>query len=271
MLTQYFFIALLTLFFLPVFAQENTQNNFTHGEWSALLKKHVVNLPGNHATQVNYAGVASEQNQLERYLAKTSQVSRVQFDHWTKEEQLAFLINAYNAWTVKFVLSDYKNIKSIKELGSVFQSPWKKVFIPLLGSMVSLDDIEHELIRGSNRYRDLRIHFALNCASIGCPALRSEAYDANQLSFQLEDQTHRFMSDRKRNYIENGDLKLSSIFKWYYEDFEKGWLGFYHFNDFLMRYSSDLGLTENQREALQNNQINIGYLNYNWNLNGAQP
>lgn len=271
MLARYVFIALLTLFSLHIYAQDNEPNHITHNEWDRLLKKYVVNLPGDHATQVNYAGIASEQVQLDAYLTKTSQISRSQFDKWAKNEQLAFLINAYNAWTVKLVLSDYKNIKSIKDLGSIFQSPWKKDFIPLFGRTISLDDIEHGLIRGSNRYNDFRIHFAANCASIGCPALRNEAYRADQLNSQLEDQTQRFLSDKTRNRIESGALYLSPIFKWYLADFQKGWLGISRLADFLARYSTYISLSKPQVIALQKEDIDIKYMEYNWNLNGLQP
>ena len=111
-----------------------------------------------------------------KYLAATSAVSRAEFDRWVPADQLAFLVNAYNAWTVQLVLQGYPKIASIRDLGSLLQSPWKKRFVPLLGETRSLDEIEHSLIRGSGRYREPRAHFALNCASVGCPALRPEAY-----------------------------------------------------------------------------------------------
>ncbi len=85
------------------------------------------------------------------------------------------MINAYNAYTVRLILIRHPNLESIKDLGSLFQSPWQQGFVPPLGQTRSLDDIEHGMIRGSGRYRDPRIHFGVNCASIGCPALRPEA------------------------------------------------------------------------------------------------
>jgi Protein of unknown function, DUF547 len=144
-------------------------------------------------------------------------------------------------------------------------------FIILFGLRVSLDDIEHGLIRGSNRYNDFRIHFAVNCASIGCPALRNEAYSADQLNTQLEDQTQKFLSDKTRNRIENDGLYLSPIFKWYLEDFQKGWFGISNLSDFLARYSTFISLSTPQVIALQKGEIDIKYLEYNWSLNGLQP
>lgn len=215
-----FLVLQSAVFVLPLQAAE-----FDHSTWDLLLKKHVVNLRGGQSTQVDYGGFKSDRGSLKQYLANTSSVTRVKFDHWSRAAQLAFLINIYNAWTVKLILTAYPDVASIKDLGSFLQSPWKKRFISLFGETHSLDEIEHELIRGSSRYNDPRIHFAVNCASIGCPALRPEAYVADQLNTQLEDATQKFLSDRTRNRLDQDTLKVSSIFKWYSEDFERGWRG----------------------------------------------
>jgi len=240
---------------------------FDHSAWDALLKKHVITIRDGLATQVDYSGIAKEHTQLERYLSATSNVTRATFDHWSREEQLAFLINVYNAWTVKLILSGYPGIESIKDLGSFFQSPWKKTFIPLLGETRSLDDIEHGLIRGSGRYFEPRIHFAVNCASIGCPALRPEAYVAARLDVQLEEATRNFLSDRTRNRLEGDTLYVSSIFKWYREDFEKGWHGLDTLEQFLTHYQQALGLDDHQTRALRRGDMDIEFLDYNWKLN----
>ena len=108
--------------------------------------------------------------------------------------------------------------------------------MPLLGKTRSLDDIEHGLIRGSGKYNDPRIHFAVNCASIGCPALREEAYTATDLESQLQEQTVRFMSDMTRNIAQDNTLSVSSIFKWYGDDFEQGFKGAYTLQQFFMQY-----------------------------------
>lgn len=240
---------------------------FDHSGWDALLKKHVVTIRNGQATQVDYMGMVADHAQLKQYLAATSNVKRTTFDNWPKQEQLAFLINVYNAWTVELVLSGYPNIESIKDLGSLFQSPWKKRFIPLLGETRTLDDIEHTLIRGSGRYQEPRIHFAVNCASIGCPALRSEAYVAVQLDEQLEEATRNFLSDRTRNPLDGNTLKVSSIFKWYREDFEQGWHGATSLGRFLARYRQPLGLDERMANRLSSGNIDIEFLDYDWRLN----
>lgn len=234
---------------------------FDHSVWDALLKKHVVPIRNGQATQVDYTGMAADHGQLKHYLAATSNVNRATFDSWPKREQLAFLINAYNAWTVELVLSNYPNIESIKDLGSLFQSPWKKSFIPLLGETRALDDIEHKLIRGSGRYHEPRIHFAVNCASIGCPALRPEAYVATRLDEQLEEATRNFLSDRTRNRLEGHTLKVSSIFKWYREDFEQDWHGASTLNAFFALYRQALALDKDA------SKLDIEFLDYDWKLN----
>ncbi len=242
----------------------------THDDWGLLLKQHVVALPGGHATAVAYHGMARDKTRLSAYLAGLAQVQRSEFDRWPTAAQLAFLINAYNAGTVDLVLSGYPGISSIKDLGGLFSSPWKKRFLPLLGKERTLDEIEHELIRGSGRFSDPRIHFAVNCASIGCPALRSEAYDSVRLDVQLEEQARRFLSDRSRNRLEGGVLRISPIFKWYRGDFEQGWRGAQSLGAFLALYFDALGLTSKQAQALREGNLPIEFRDYDWRLNAKQ-
>ena len=211
--------------------------------------------------------MARKRSTLKSYLAGLSEVGQKEFDRWNKQEQLAFLINAYNAWTIELILTTYPNLESIKDLGSLFSSPWSKSFIPLLGKTRSLDDIEHGLIRGSGRYNDPRIHFAVNCASIGCPALRAEAYVSENLDQQLEEQIKVFLSDRSRNRINGGVLEFSSIFKWYREDFEKGWLGLDSLTELFVQHADNLGLSTSDVKRLQTGQIGIEFLDYDWRLN----
>ncbi|MDD1010794.1 DUF547 domain-containing protein [Pseudomonas shahriarae] len=170
---------------------------------------------------------------------------------------------------MELVLTGYPGVASIKDLGSFLQSPWKKRFIPLLGETRSLDDIEHGLIRGSGRYNDPRTHFAVNCASIGCPALRPEAYAADRLSAQLEDATKKFLSDRSRNQLDGNTLKVSSIFKWYREDFEKGWRDTNSLGRFLSIYRQSMGLDVETAKRLLAGEMPIDFLDYNWQLNSS--
>ena len=240
---------------------------FNHAQWDRLLKQHVVSIRGGQATQVNYQQFKVNEPALKRYLQSAQVVTQAQFDRWSKDEQLAFLINVYNAATVDLVLSGKSDLKSIKDLGSVFRSPWKQEFVPLLGKTRSLDEIEHGLIRGSGRYNEPRIHFAVNCASVGCPALRAEAFVANRLEAQLEDATRKFLADKTRNRLNAGQLEVSSIFKWYREDFEQGFRGAKTLEQFLGIYSQPLSLTAQQSQALAQGKLKVDFLPYDWNLN----
>lgn len=236
---------------------------FDHGAWDTLLKRHVVPIRGGAATEVDYAGMARDRAMLKTYLDSLAAVRQATFEQWNRNERLAFLLNAYNAWTVEMILTAWPDVNSIKDLGSLFSSPWKKSFIPLLGKTRSLDGIEHGLIRAKGAYDEPRIHFAVNCASIGCPALRPEAYAAARLDAQLADATRRFLSDRTRNRLEGTELKLSSIFKWYRDDFERsGGL-----RAFLADHGQALGLSDALRGALREGRLDIGFLDYDWALN----
>jgi hypothetical protein len=240
---------------------------FDQSAWDSLLKKHVTSLRNGQATQVDYAGFAADRSQLKQYLAAVSAVAPAEFDRWDRPAQLAFLINAYNANTVELILTAYPDVASIKELGSLLRSPWKRRFIPLLGETRSLDDIEHGLIREAGHYAEPRIHFAVNCASIGCPALRPEAYVGEKLDAQLEDAARSFLSDRTRNRVEGNALKVSSIFKWYRGDFEKGWRGSNNLAGFFGLYRQPMELDDKSVDLLKAGKMNIDFLDYDWRLN----
>ncbi|MEM8981947.1 MAG: DUF547 domain-containing protein [Pseudomonadota bacterium] len=246
-------------------------DEFDHSAWTELLGKHVVAIDDGNSTAVDYAGIGAERSALTAYLSRLATVSQTEFDGWSRDDQLAFLINVYNAWTVDLILQRYPDLESIRNLGSFFSSPWKKDFVALFGETVSLDHVEHTLIRGSGRYNDPRIHFAVNCASIGCPALANEAYTSESLDAQLDAATVRFLGDASRNRaVRNGDevrLEVSSIFKWYRGDFEQGWRGTNSLGAFFARYAESLGLTDNETTKAAADDIAIRFLAYDWALN----
>ena len=244
--------------------------DFDHGRWNLLLSKHVIVIADGLSTAVDYASLGVNREPLQSYLEETSRVSRASFDAWETSDQLAFLINLYNAATVELILDNMASsdpIDSIRDIGSLFTSAWELERVALFGNLVTLDDIEHDMIRGWGRYNEPRIHFAVNCAAIGCPALRAEAYTGTALEGQLEDATRDFLSDRSRNYFDGRRLRLSSIFKWYREDFERGWGGSNALGEFVARYSSDLGLSVEQRNELARDDMGIRFLSYDWGLN----
>lgn len=240
-----------------------------HEAWTALLKKHVLLLRGGQASQVRYAGFAADRGALTAYLNSLSGVSQTAYAGFSKPQRQAFLINAYNAFTVELILTKFPNLKSIKDLGTLLQSPWKPKWVPLLDGKVSLDDIEHNLLRKRGDFDDPRVHFGVNCASIGCPGLREEAFVAERLDAQLDQQTLRFMSDRTRNRYnpQRGRLELSKIFDWFGEDFRLGHRGISSLAAFAGRYADQLADTPADRERVRAGTVDISFTDYDWNLN----
>lgn len=263
-------ITLLLMLTPPARAQ-----SFDHGHaaWTALLKKHVVVIDGGKASQLRYAAMAADHDALKTYLATLSSVTEPAFKGFNNAQQMAFLINAYNAWTVELILTRYPKLESIKDLGSLLQSPWKKKFIPLLGKTLSLDDIEQDMLRARGRYDDPRIHFAVNCASIGCPPLREEAYVAERLDAQLDAQAKRFLSDRDRNRWNPATQKIevSKIFDWYSGDFQAGHRGITSANLFYARHAEQLADSASDRERIRSQRAAVSYLDYDWKLNDWKP
>lgn len=192
----------------------------THQLWQQSLSKYVKE--AEFSSSVDYAAWKKQQQPLRDYLASISAVEESAFERWNRRQQLAFLINAYNAFTVQLILDNYP-LDSIKDIGNFFRSAWKIEFFTLFGEERHLDYIEQDLIRGSDRYHEPRIHFALVCASIGCPKLQKEAFTEHNLNRLLQLGATTFLADRSRNrYVADEDaLYLSPIFKWYGEDFEK--------------------------------------------------
>ena len=265
--------ASLTALTLTLWTPAQAQSfDHSHAAWTSLLKKHVVLLDGGKASQVRYAGMLADQAALKAYLAQLSSVSAATFDAYSKPQQMAFLINAYNAFTVELILTKYPKLESIRDLGSLITKPWAIKNIPLLGTTMTLDNIEHDTLRAKGRYDDPRIHFAVNCASIGCPMLREEAFVPERLEAQLEEQALRFMSDRSRNRFNatSSKLELSKIFDWYGGDFKLGHKGIASLPAFAAKYANQLADAPADRDRIKAKDISVGFLDYDWKLNDAR-
>jgi hypothetical protein len=253
--------ARLTLLPLVLWACAAWGFDHGHAAWDALLKRHVVVLDGGRASRLDYAGVARERPALKAYLDGLSAVSEAEFNAWTREEQMAFLINSYNAFTVEKILMRYPKLKSIWDFGRIFSNPFRDAFFTLLGQPASLDTIEHDILR--KRYRDARIHYATNCASIGCPMLREEAYVAARLGEQLEAQARRFLSDRSRNRVREGRLEVSRIYDWFREDFEP-------LAGYFAPYAVLLADDPAEQKRVFEGRAAISFLEYDWSLNDSR-
>ncbi len=220
-----------------------------HSVWDQLLKAHV-----NKDGTVNYKGFIADKAKLEAYL-KTLSEHAPDRGTWSKQEQLAYWINAYNAFTVKLVSDNYPT-KSIRDLGPKFKIPglktvWHYKFFQIGGKDSSLDEIEHGILR--KEFDEPRIHFAINCASVSCPPLLNEAYTAEKLEAQLDRVARGFLADKSRNKITADKAEISSIFSWFKGDFTKE----DSLVDFLNRYSP----------VKIKPTAKISYLDYNWELN----
>lgn len=236
-----------------------------YSAWDSLSKAHVVWLSDQKQSRTDYAGMQSERAKLQQVLVDFSEVTQAEFDQWKPVQQVAFLINAYNAFTVELILGKYPDLNSIKDLGSLIQSPWKKKFFTLLGERRNLDWIENDMLRA--RYQDPRIHVGINCASIGCPALRNEAFTPTKLDAQLNDSFARFVGDTTRNRYADGKLQVSEIFKWFSVDFEKGNQGFKQVGDVFARYAALLSPDATVQSKIVAKAVPITYLPYDWKLN----
>ena len=244
-----------------------TEPDFSHEIWNDLLTRLVSLSADGTASRVDYEGFAESRQKLAAYLNELASVSKLDFDRWPVAEQLAFLINAYNAWTVELILEHYPGIESIRDIGFLPGAAWRLRIVELLGRKMSLDNLEHDIIRGWNRFHEPRIHFAVNCAAVGCPPLSNRAFGGATLNDQLDRNTRYFLKDRSRNYAIRGDLYVSPIFRWYREDFQDGWGGYESLPAFLAEYGEALGLSEAQKGALMSGRIRIRFSRYDWSLN----
>lgn len=265
-------IVLVLLGCLLAATSARAQFDHAHKTWTALLTKHVVLIDGGKASQVRYSDFARDRDALKAYLESLARVSEHEFRSWRKEQQLAFLINAYNAHMVELVLTRYPDIGSVWDFGKVFNNPFRKKFFTLFGREFTLDMIEHETIRAKGAYDDPRIHFAVNCASVGCPMLREEAYVGERLDRQLEEQLVRFLSDRSRNRYSPADdaLEVSEIFKWYSIDFTSGLKGIASREQFFADHANLLATTPAHQGIIRAQKTSIRFLDYDWALNDAR-
>ncbi len=246
--------------FLILLAVSLPSFSFDHSyfEYDELLNNAIIEKGSE--TAVDYDYVKNNSDMLDKSLSEIESVSKRDFDGWSEPQQLAFLINTYNAFTLKLIVNNYPGIDSIKDLGGLFSSPWDKKFFTLFGEKTNLDHVEHGLLR--KKYNEPRIHFAINCASKSCPALQKRAYVANELDEQLERAAIQFIrnSEHNRFNVEMKTLEISSIFKWFSEDFTKAGT----LKEFIAHYISDDSKIQAQ---LKENKIKIIYLDYDWSLN----
>jgi len=227
----------------------STSRPVTHELWDTLVKTHV-----SEAGVVDYDGILRDSSKLQNYLDLLSS-AHPNDKNWSRNERLAYWLNAYNAFTVKLILDNYpvESIKDIKSGIPFVNTVWDIKFIKIEDAEYDLNNIEHGIIRP--RFKEPRIHFAANCAAISCPRLRNEAYTAERIDEQLDDQARYFLRNKGKNNITSDRAQISKILKWYGGDFDE--------YGGVRKFVNDYG------PAKFPESVELEYLDYLWPLNNA--
>jgi hypothetical protein len=236
------FLTIIIIVFGFEVQQLQSQEIHQHALWDELLQEHV-----DENGMVNYKAFAENENQLDTYLQELGKYPPQ--NSWSKSQKKAYLINAYNAFTVKLILEDYP-VESIRSIGGLFSNPFTKAFAQIGDKSYSLDDIEKGMLL---KLGDPRVHFAVNCASESCPKLANYAYVATKLNQQLDKATKAFINS-KENKLTPSKVELSKIFKWYASDFGTD-------------TNSVLKFINRYADEKVNENASISYLPYSWKLN----
>lgn len=245
---------LRTILFLAFFLFANSVYAFDHTykTYAQILRTHA------HVQGVDYLALQQQRAVLQKIQQDFSDVRSDEYNTWSKEQQEAFWINVYNASILQLVMQDYP-IKSVRNLGLPFFGPWFQHSLSLLGEKRSLRDIEN-LLR--DKYADPRIYFSLSCGTKSCPVLLSEPYVAEKLNRQLDEAGVRFVQDKTRNRFddEHREIYFSRIFLWHKSEFGR--------DKKLLRFLKPY-LSESMREHLNDHEMRLYYLDYDWDLNDA--
>lgn len=250
------------------------ENTFSYGAYEEVLVSFV-----DEDGMVDYAALKEQRDRLDEFVSNLAEIAPGLYQTWSSREQLSLWINAYNALTLQVIIDHYPiQAGFFRSLvypeNSIRQIPgvWDELKFSVLGRSLTLDEIEHEIIR--KEFQEPRIHMALVCAARGCPPLRNEAYRGEMLDSQLTDQTHRFLSDPDKFRIDYGadTVYLSSIFDWFQQDFldqyepESGFSGEGGAEPAVLNFVS-LYLPSREADYLRRGRYEIEYLDYDWSLN----
>lgn len=236
----------------------------THALWTEVLGAHL------RGEDVDYGKLRADHAKLDRYLASLEAVQPEEFAAWKREEQYAFWIDAYNAYTIRHVLDVYP-IASPKDVGGEGRkSFWDQEFIPL-GKLfpeagdrkLSLNDLENRILRP--KFKDARVHAVLNCASRGCPPLLAEAFVAERIEEQLDLRVEKWLADPARNRYDRDEkrLRVSRIFDWYEDDFVRD-------GDSVQAWIGARAPRAEREWITATPNLAVEFLEYSWKLNDAQ-
>ncbi len=224
-----------------------------HEPFDKLLKKYV------EKGLIRYDDLAQSPQDLSALAQYLNTLQRQKPSRMERKQALAFWINLYNAATLKLVLDHYP-VKSIKDIGGFFSSPWNKKVVTIEGKELTLNQIENEIIRPE--FADARIHFALNCASLGCPPMQPFAYTGDKLDEQLDTATRASLAMPRWLRISDEAIFVTRLFDWYKDDFIS-YAG--SVRAFLARYAP-----EADRPLILDEKRPIRAMDYDWKLNKAK-
>ena len=245
---------------------EQSKQAFAYDDYAVVLKNYVDDIG-----MVNYKKLKDNPAKLNSFVAALAELNPDSYGNWTEKEKIAFWLNAYNAFTLKAIIDNYpikpnffksmhypKN--SIRQISGV----WGKITFKVMGKKYTLKHIEHKILR--KKFKEPRIHIAMVCAAMGCPSLRNEPYTGKKLSEQLDDQSRKFLANPTKFRFDPKKrmLHISSIFKWFGEDFVKAKAGK---DAAILEFVSSYLDKDNAYFDPSKKAISIKYLDYDWSLN----
>ncbi|MDA2921263.1 DUF547 domain-containing protein [Desulfobacterota bacterium AH_259_B03_O07] len=266
----------ISIVYFAISGEETNRFDQRHSIYDSLLKEHVQD------AKVNYRGIINSSEKFNEYIMQLGSISQEAYQNWTDEEKLAFWINAYNAFTIKAIIDNYPIKRNYSLVGLFLPSNsirqisgvWTDLQFRAVGRNVTLGEIEHEILR--KEFNEPRIHFAINCASMGCPDLRNEAYRPDIIYDQLESQSIDYVNNQEKGVridTENSKVQFSQIFNWFGDDFVESYGNTKLFEErsfkekailnFVLKYLK----SEGERDYLKRNGFSISYLDYDWSLN----
>lgn len=255
-------------------AQDESEQPFNYTHYAEVLKTYV-----DDKGMVDYEGLKANPEKLRFYMTAIAGLPSPQYDKWDDKAKIAFWLNAYNGLTLKAII-DHHPIKasflksrlypknSIRQISGV----WDRIKFAVMGEKMTLEHIEHKMLRA--RFNEPKIHMALVCAALSCPALRNEPYVGERLDEQLDDQTRRFLAHRQKFSIDRSKdlVYLSPIFKWFAKDFVRTYAPVGKIGRHNREVSSVLNfvagyLDETNQRRIRTGDFRVKYLDYDWSLN----
>ncbi len=266
MLKYYVYITLL--FFVVGCSQNSkvTQEPFdsTYQAYQDVLQTYVK------SENIDYEQLKQNRAKLDSFISQLAGTTKKQLEKMSRNEQLAYWLNAYNGITLRTIIDNYP-VKSIQNIDGA----WSKIIWDVAGQKLTLDYIEHEIIRPT--YKDARIHFGVNCASIGCPPLYNHPFTGNSVDSLLDVVSSQFIHNTKRHTIdyENHTIVTSELFSWFWEDFVRDFksIKFQNTSDvenailnFTYKYLNDSEKAKFQIDA----NWKVSFTPYDWSLNDIE-